>query len=420
MISIISAPASAPQLHVPPPRLPSAPKLDPIDLAIQQEIRSHGRYGCGIWSALNAISRAQGPGEREEQRRLRLRLWHRLKGLLHRGVLLRFGRKAVSSVKVPRERAVRRRRRLGAGSTFAQAIDFGGTKTSKHLSANSLSQVSPVPALMVHPVKTQTAVTPEDLSKAGRLLAQLPRRKKLRCGRIGAKPSYRGMPIWVNGRMGYVFGARAGKVIYTVEPGGPAGDPSSAGVLWGVASAKNVQAIKSPAAAVLGQGKRGITESPSARKQAAARVNGRCPARAGRKRGRRSRIRRPSETPALTGDAHSADASDAFFPLYCRCRDGLLGLGTANSACTGIQVRKIASEASVPSVKLCLHTVHTASSIPPWSLSMIPLHPRAHRSPSRRSWRCVMPYRVWTAALKPCSNFRSDSGGHSRVEQNRT
>lgn len=176
---------------------------------------------------------------------------------------------------------------------WALAVPLGktaepcGTTPSKCRSFNLLGQGSPVPALWGDTPKIQTAVTPEALSQAGRTLAQLPRRRKLRCGRIGGKPSFRGMPIWLNGRTGFVFGARRSKVIYTVEPGGPAGDPSSAGVLWGVASAKEVQVVKNVAAAILGRGKRGVRECPSIRKQAAARLNGCRPARPGqRPRGR--------------------------------------------------------------------------------------------------------------------------------------
>ena len=290
MIFAFVAPEDSQQVYAKtpqPPQSPRAPRLDPLDLAIQQEVRSHGRYGCHIWTAINAISRAQEPGGREEHRRLRVQLWHRLKRLLHRGVLFRFGPKSVSSVKVPRERALRRRRRSCPGSTITQAIDSGGTKAIKYLSVNLLNQVRPVPALVVHPAKTKTAVSPEDLSKAGQSLAQLPRRRKLRCGRIGGRPSYRGMPILANGRMGFVFGARAGRVIYTVEPGGPAGDPSSAGVLWAVASAKEVQAVRNAAAAILGRGKGGVKEVPSISKAASSRRNGAAPARPGsRARGR--------------------------------------------------------------------------------------------------------------------------------------
>ena len=287
LVSVIAAPPGAPQQYVVPSQSRPLPRLDPLDLAIQQEVQQHGRYGLRVWTALNAISRSQRTGGREKQRRLRLHLWHRLKGLLHRGVLFPFGRKCVSSVKVPRERAVSRKRRVCAGSTIGETSQPPGPPSINHLSGRLLGAPSLDPTLSVGAPKTQTAVSPEDLTEAGRSLAQLPRRPKLRCGRIDGKPSYRGMPVRVSGREVFVFGARSGKVIYTVEPGGPAGDPSSVGVLWGVASAREVQAVRNAAAAILGRGKGGVTEAPSTLKAASSRRNGTAPVRPGsRARGR--------------------------------------------------------------------------------------------------------------------------------------
>lgn len=287
LISEIVAPVDAHQVYVPPPQPP--PRLDPVDLAIQQEVQRHGRYGCHIWKVLNAISRAEEPGGRDEERRFRLHLWHRLKGLLHRDLLFPFGRKSVSSVKVPRERAVRRKRRFRAGSTLPQSGETCTAPAPKDLSFNCLGQSGPVATFRVDAGKTQTAVTPEALSKAGRALAILPRKQRRKLtGLLHGKRTRRGQRILLpGGRQAFLWGRKQRKVVWSLDPNELLCGVLSAGKEWGVLPESEVTLEMNAAAVALGQGKRGTKEAPSTLKAASCRANGCRPVRPGRRpRGR--------------------------------------------------------------------------------------------------------------------------------------
>ena len=112
---------------------------------------------------------------------------------------------------------------------------------------------------------------------------------------IGRVRSYRNMPIWLaDGRLVYALGAKRGRVVFTSDPDGPLGSRDGLGRNWGVIRASQVTVVKNPMAQILGSRKRGVKEAPSAAKAAAARVNGRCPVRAGRKRGRPPRHPTPA------------------------------------------------------------------------------------------------------------------------------
>jgi hypothetical protein len=75
MLSIISAPASAPQTTVPPPPQPRpAPRLDDTDREIISLVREHGPVK--IWTVLDRVAESKGAQSRVEARSYRLRLWH--------------------------------------------------------------------------------------------------------------------------------------------------------------------------------------------------------------------------------------------------------------------------------------------------------------------------------------------------------
>jgi hypothetical protein len=287
VLSIICAPASAPQTYV-PAQQPHTPLLAPLDLAIHQEVQRHGRYGCHIWSALNAVARAQEPKDRDEQRRLRVHLWHRMKALLHREALFRFGRKSISAVKVPRVRTVRRKRRLHAGSTFVETGLSYGTPSINPLSANLPKQPGPVPTYWVDVPKTQTVPDPNRVAQAARSLASLPRQPRRRwSGKIGSVRCFRNMLIRLpDNRVVYAFGAKRGRVLFTSRPDGHLTGSDGLWDDWGVVAARLVEVVKNPAAMLLGGCKRGVRERRSEAKAIAARINGLAPCRVGRKRGR--------------------------------------------------------------------------------------------------------------------------------------
>lgn len=288
MIYAFVAPENCPQVHATTPQPPPAPRLDPLDLAIQQEVQRHGRYGCLIWKALNAISRAQEPGGREEQRRFRVQLWHRLKGLLHRGILFRFGRKSVSSVKVPRERAVRRKRQSLAGSTIGETSQLPGAPSINYLSGKWFKAPGLVPSRPVDAPKTQTGVRQEDLSRAGRSLAKLPRKQPRKLtGLLHGRRCWRGQRILLpGGWQAFLWACKRGKVFWSLDPNVILFGVPTAEREWGVLAESGVTLEMNAAAAILGQGKGGVKEAPSALKASAARANGCRPCRAGRRRGR--------------------------------------------------------------------------------------------------------------------------------------
>ena len=278
LMSIVAAPPEAQQVYI--PQIP-APRLDPLDLALQHEVRSHGTYGVRTWNALNAVAQAYGPQGRTGQRRFRLLLWYRTKILLRQGALHRFGRTAISMVKVARERAVRRKRRIEAGSTLTQSNQMADNFVPNHLSLNLVNDLK----VYGETDKTQSVQTAVEVANAARSLARL--RRKRWSGWLGETRSYRGMAVLLpGGKLAHVFGVRRGQVVVTNEPDGAAGDPTTAGILWSVVPARDVQVIKSPAATSLGGAKRGCKETFSEAKREAARRNGLMPPRLGRKRGR--------------------------------------------------------------------------------------------------------------------------------------
>jgi hypothetical protein len=84
-----------------------------------------------------------------------------------------------------------------------------------------------------------------------------------------------------NGTVGYICAVLRGQVVARWD------DPKCLlGVRFGLFKTPDVQRLRHPAAVLMGKSKAGITERPSERKAAAARINGRMPTRPGRRRGR--------------------------------------------------------------------------------------------------------------------------------------
>jgi hypothetical protein len=101
VIDIIIAPPSSPQIAAPkPPMPPAPPRLDCLDHQIVEAVGENGIYGAPVWAILSSVADAQNPKCRSEARSLRLELWQRLRRLLRAGLVFRFGRKYVTSVKL--------------------------------------------------------------------------------------------------------------------------------------------------------------------------------------------------------------------------------------------------------------------------------------------------------------------------------
>jgi hypothetical protein len=296
LISAVVAPFDAQQVHFPPPP-PGAPLLDRIDEQIIAALRAHGRYGAGIWELLNPLASAQEHNSRADLRAARLALWDRLRGLLKRGLVFRQGRKRISLVKLPQASA-RRRRRRRAGITISSMLDQNPAGRDNQLRILCLDKEGALPTTSLAPQKTKTAEaharTPvidrrrEDIRRAAIALAKMPRGGKgPLTGYLHGRPARRGQPILLpGGRRAFVWGCKRGKVVWSMDPKELLSGVLNAGVAWGALPQAQVTLEMNAAAAVLGQGKRGVREAPSALKATSCRANGRCPVRARRKRGR--------------------------------------------------------------------------------------------------------------------------------------
>jgi len=258
-------------------------------MVIQQEIKARGRYGGPIWEILGAVADKQGIAGREHKRRARLELWHRLKRLLHTGVVFRFGRRNISAVKVPRERTARRQRRLRPGSAPSAA----GPNT-KLISANLLKtnwfMENWQPTVRIRPqTQSKSAPSSEATSAAARSLAQLPR-GQLRRWTGWLSDHWRGYRdqcvIMPNGEIWFLYGARRGTAVVTPDQGRLLGGWGDGPFRWRVIRASELRRYRSPEAQLLGRAKFGRKERPSLLKQQAAQRNGLKPCREGKRRGR--------------------------------------------------------------------------------------------------------------------------------------
>jgi len=284
MIDVIIAPLDAPQVFsAPPPRPAPCPRRDRLDERIIAEVRRHGSYGGHVWTVLNAVALEEEPKERHEQRRMRQALWRRLRALLHQGAVFRFARHYVSLSKIKRERNVRRRRSLRAGSALARASHASGTANPNYLSLNLLDAV----ARCERKKETKSAPGPVEISQAARLLARMTRGPRQRTGHFNGQPARRGQAIRLqDGRQVFLWGCVRHRIVWSLDPKVLLMDIRNPDVEWGVVPERGVSPVKNPAAMALGALKRGHREVYSARKGESARRNGKQPCRPGRKRGR--------------------------------------------------------------------------------------------------------------------------------------
>src|SRR3569833_1249546 len=84
LISIISAPSSAPQVSTASPQSVPHPKLDRLDIKILESVRERGVMKN--WSLLNVLAEEEGPRKRAEGRNLRLHLLANVQRLIRVGL----------------------------------------------------------------------------------------------------------------------------------------------------------------------------------------------------------------------------------------------------------------------------------------------------------------------------------------------
>jgi hypothetical protein len=291
LISTICAPPGAAQVYNPAAAPAQSPRLDHIDNEIVEAIRENGIYGAPVWAVLNWLAAGQNPTCRADARSLRLQLWQRLRRLLRAGLVFRFGRKYVTSVKLPRL-TVRRSRPSRAGSTVEKAGDAGSRPVLKPISFNLSGDSCAHISNPRHDTKTETVVSFEQASDAGRSLARLRRRQPRRwTGWLHGEHCWRGRLVGLpNGEVAPVIWCCRGRVLLR----NILDFPVTEWLKWGALREHDVALVKHPAAVALGRMKRGVRERRSSLKAATARDNGRMPARRGR-RGRPSRAPRSAE-----------------------------------------------------------------------------------------------------------------------------
>lgn len=305
-ISEILAPAGRPQVWMPPPpQILGAASLDDTDRQIIDALRDAGPVKT--WSLLNYLTEGEGARSRADGRQARRSLWDRVRRLKRLRLLFAYGRNQLVATK-PAKPPTRRPSRKGgpgvAASARSEAVSAGNSldnvlspkfdyPAQANLVDDKTTAVNP-PSLVK---KSKSAVGFEVARTAAAALARLPRKNKRRwLGWLTDKiRAYRNMAIELpGGQRAYAFGVRRRQAVYTLEVDGFVGDPYTAGVTWGVISARLVRVPKNKHAVALGRLKRGVREQKSEAKIRAARANGRAPVRHGRRPRGRPRALQPS------------------------------------------------------------------------------------------------------------------------------
>jgi hypothetical protein len=300
VLTFIVPPPDDPQIAAskpPQPPSPARPSLDWLDERILDVIRES--EPVKTWSVINWVAVELSPGSRAEGRDAGLKLLARVRRLIRVGLLFRAGRNAIATFKpAPKPAGTRtaRRKRTVKESAFKHVV-------SPPIPTGPPERENPADQVQRELVKSdsspnqqsteaeivQTGNDSERIRKAARQLSRLPRRpKRVLSGWINESVrSYRNLRVRLaSGQQVYVFGALRGRVVVTREPNGDAGDPFSAGTLWFVLPAAEVEVVRNADAVFLGSLKAGIKERPSLLKQESARRNRLQPLRPGRRRGR--------------------------------------------------------------------------------------------------------------------------------------
>jgi hypothetical protein len=292
IISALVEPFGAQQI-CPPPQPRPAPRLDAVDRRIVEAVRDVGPVKT--WSLLNWLAEAEGARSRTEGRAARRILWERVRRLKRLGLVFGRGRNEVATTPPPARPRARRRKR----SVNKRAVNRGVSAVAPAAHSQQLQprhpvdtevfrRTEPIASASTDSGKSENVTTPAQASEAGRAMAKLRHvPKRPWSGYVGEKRIRRDQKvILADGAEVYAFGTRRGHLVWSLHPGrlvgGLAGEPWQ----WGVVRAASVRLARCEPASILGALKRGCQEVPSALKQAAARLNGLTPCRAGRKRGR--------------------------------------------------------------------------------------------------------------------------------------
>src|SRR6185369_12520114 len=115
------------------------------------------------------------------------------------------------------------------------------------------------------PLFRKASASPAEISLAASSLARLPRDPKRWSGWLdNTRRTYRNMVVQIPGGANvYVFGATRRRLVFTLVPDRPAGDPDGAGKSWGVVRGREVKILKNQAAIRLGRSKRTSKEKSS-------------------------------------------------------------------------------------------------------------------------------------------------------------
>lgn len=316
MIDIIIALPEAPQVYQPKPETAPAPRLDDTDMRIIQTVREEGPYKT--WSILNLMANDSGL-DRSESRNLRTALWGRVRRLKRLGLLFGRGRNEIAATKLVRLPTRRRFRRhnptvvdvervgaVSAGNQLDQALLL---KIEYQSGAKVVVGDTDLPTKHNTSKETQSVITPENASDAGRALASLPRKKtRWWTGWLHGVHCWRGrLVVLPNGETAPLIWCCRGRMLLQNVNDLPLRD----WMLWTARRADEVAVLKNPAACLLGSLKAGRTERKSEVKAESARRNGQMPCRVGRRRGRPRKEINPT-TPETSQRAPSTG------PLPCK------------------------------------------------------------------------------------------------------
>jgi len=287
---IIIAPASSPQVYVPPLR----GVLHPLAPAVMAAVRQQGQAPINMWSIINVLAKAQKPIDRDHHEFWRLRFWGAIRELQGVGLLFRHRSMITFMDFVARPKC----KTAKSLSPSARKSDSQKTESNapgamtetplefKHPPANKIAAGNRSTLADTPETKSATP-TMEEISTAASTLAQRPRpRQRKWTGFLhGERLRRRSLVMVPNGDVRPAYIILRGKV-YVIAPEG-------SGRFYDRYDASEVRWVKNPAAVALGQLKRGVREHKSSAKANSARRNGSMPTRPGSSRPR-GRPRRPA------------------------------------------------------------------------------------------------------------------------------
>ena len=293
---IVIAPASSPQVYVPPLR----GVLHPLAPLVMAAIRQHGPDPINMWSIINALAKVQKPVDRDHHESWRLRYWGAIRELQRVGLLFRH-RSLIALKDFVCRLSLKSAKRLSrsvckADSQKPESNAPGATaETAQNIAQTAKNElyVGSQNTLADTPETKSATPTMDEISTAASSLAQRPRpwKRKWTGFLHGERLRRRSFVQVPSGEVRVAYVVLRGKVLVFA--------PEDSERVFDRYDASEVRRIKHPAAVTLGSLKSGVRERPSAAKATAARRNGCQPCRAGsRPRGRPRRLAVPTGPPA--------------------------------------------------------------------------------------------------------------------------